>query len=257
MAPTSPPRGSVIVTVVGSADAFNTGSRGNACYLVQDGKGAFCVDFGPTALAGLKRVGFDPLDLDAVFLTHLHGDHFGGLHLLYIDAQYRAARRRPLHVGGPLGTAQLIEAWYDLAYRGAGARRVYPTRYHEWAPGAEAVVAGRRIRTFAAAHMRPKDGALHLRIRAGGRQLAFSGDTAWHEGLRALADGADLLVCDCTDLEPAKDGHLSWRVLEPELSKLQARRILLTHLGPAMRAASPSLKAKRVRFADDGLVIRL
>ncbi len=257
MAPASASRGSVTVTVVGSGDAFNSGGRGNACYLVQDDKGAFCVDFGPTALAGLKRIGFDPLDLDAVFLTHLHGDHFGGLHLLYIDAQYSAQRRRPLHIGGPVGTGRRLETWYGLAYRGAAARRAYQTLYHEWAPGKEVAAAGRRIRTYAAAHMKPRDGALHLRIGAAGRQVAFSGDTAWHEGLCALARRADLLLCECTDLQPAKDGHLSWAVLEPELPKLKARRIMLTHLGAAMRAAAPSLKAQRVSFADDGLVCRL
>lgn len=248
----------VSVTVIGSADAFNTGGRGNACFLVQDGEGAFCVDFGPTALLGLQRAGFDPADLDAVFLTHLHGDHFGGLHLLYIDAQYRAARRRPLVVGGPVGTEQRVEEWYRLAYGEAGARRRYRTRYLEWAPGAAARAAGRSVRTFAAAHMRPEDGALHLRIRAGERELAFTGDTAWNPNLPALADGADLLVCECTDVEHAEDGHLSWRELQPKLSELRARQIALTHLGPAMRARAKRIKAPAgVRFAEDGMVLRL
>lgn len=247
----------VSVTVIGSADAFNTGGRGNACFLVQDGGGAFCVDFGPTALEGLKRIGFDPADLDAVFLTHLHGDHFGGLHLLYIDAQYRARRRRPLVVGGPAGIERRVEEWYRIAYGEAGGGRPYETRYLEWPPGWAGRAAGRRVRTSAAKHMRPEDGALHLRIRTDGRELAFSGDTAWHEGLPALADGADLLICECTNAEPCADGHLSWQELEARLEELRARRIALTHLGPAMRGRAKSLAAPRVRFAEDGMVLRL
>jgi ribonuclease BN (tRNA processing enzyme) len=245
------------VTVLGSADAFNSGGRGNACCLVEDAEGAFCVDFGPTALMALKAHGFDPNDLDAVFLTHLHGDHFGGLHQLLIDAQYGSLRRRPLTIGGPVGTARRVEAWYKLAYGSAAARRTFPTRYLEWAPGDVGLAVGRRIRTFPALHMAPKDGALCLRIKSGKSVLAFSGDTGWTEHLPQLAQGADLFVCECTDDRYALDTHLSWEELAPRFSQLEARRIVLTHLSESMRNKLKQLAAPRVSFADDGTVVRL
>lgn len=245
------------VTVLGSGDAFNSAGRGNAGYLVEDARGAFCVDFGPTALQALKARRFDLERLDAVLLTHLHGDHFGGLHLLFIDAQFGTFRRRPLLVAGPRGTEETVERWYRLAYGEAGDRRTYPTRYLELAPGEARSVAGRRVRTFAARHMDPADGALLLRIDAGGAQLAFTGDTGWTDDLPALADGADLLVCECTDDRAGIDSHLSWERLAPRFGELGARRILLTHLSAAMRARAGARRAPRVRFADDGTVVRL
>jgi len=245
------------VTVLGSADAFNSGGRGNACYLVEDAEGAFCVDFGPTALMALKAQGFDPGDLDAVFLTHLHGDHFGGLQQLFIDAQFCHPRRRPLTIGGPVGTAKRVEAWYKLAYGSAGSRRTYATRYLEWAPGDVGLAVGRQIHTFRANHMAPRDGALCLRIKSGKGVLAFSGDTGWTDDLVPLAKGADLFVCECSEDRDAIDTHLSWEVLAPRFAQLEARRILLTHFSEAMRKKVRQLAAPRVHFADDGLVLRI
>jgi len=70
------------LTVVGCGDAFGSGGRGNACFLVESGTVTLALDFGATALVGLRRLGLDPNRLDAVVLSHLHGDHFGGLPFL-------------------------------------------------------------------------------------------------------------------------------------------------------------------------------
>lgn len=245
------------VTVLGSADAFNAGGRANACYLVQDAEGTYCVDFGPTALMMLKARGFDLNELDAVFLTHLHGDHFGGLHQLLIDAQFGTFRRRPLTIGGPVGTARRVEAWYKLAYASAAGRRTFATRYLEWSPGDIGLAVGRRIRTFRALHMSPKDGALMLRVKSGPVVLAFSGDTGWTDDVPELAKGADLFVCECTDDRNNIETHLSWESLAPRIPLLEARKILLTHFSQEMRRKVKQLAAPRVQFADDGTVVRV
>ena len=119
------------------------------------------------------------------------------------------------------------------------------------------LAVGRSIRTFPAAHMHARDGALCLRIKSGKSILAFTGDTGWTDHLPVLAKGADLLLCECTDDRNAIDTHLSWEVLAPRFPQLEARRIVLTHLSEAMRKKLKQLAAPRVQFADDGLVIRL
>jgi ribonuclease BN (tRNA processing enzyme) len=249
---------SAILTVVGSADAFNSAGRGNACYLVEDAAGAFCVDFGPTALAGLKRIGFEPNDLDAVLLTHLHGDHFGGLQLLFIDAQYRSGRARPLVIAGPPGTRERVEGLYRLCYGSAAEKpRKFAVEYVELAAGVQAKVAGRPVRTYAAHHMPPEEGAMHLKVRCGRATLAFSGDTAWSPSLPRLARGADLLVCECTEERGDPGPHLAFEQLVPRLGELPARRIVLTHLGEAMRRRAERRPPPRVRFAEDGMRIKV
>lgn len=246
----------VRLTVLGSANAFSSGGRGNAAYLVDDPRGAFTVDFGPTALRALRALDREPEAIDAVLLTHLHGDHFGGLHLLFIDAMYRSRRRRALTVAGPPGTARTVEAWIALAWgRAARRRRPFALRYVEYAPGSAVTVAGRRVRVFAARHQSPPEVSTCLRVETGGRTLAFSGDTRWTEELVELSRGADLFVCECTGALPTPK-HLSWVELAPQIGRLEARRILLSHLSDASRRALRT-KRGRVRPAEDGMVVEL
>ena len=68
------------------------------------------VDCGASSLVGLKAQRIDPSTIDVVVVTHLHGDHFGGLPFLVLDGQF-SRRSTPLVVAGPPGTrARLAEA---------------------------------------------------------------------------------------------------------------------------------------------------
>src|SRR5882724_4786828 len=73
------------VTVLGSGDAFGSGGRLNSAYLVESPGATFMVDCGTTVLQGLKRSGVDPARIDFICLSHLHGDHFGGVPFLFMD----------------------------------------------------------------------------------------------------------------------------------------------------------------------------
>lgn len=250
----------VSLTVLGSADAFNSGGRGHACYLLEDAHGAACIDFGPTAVASLKRFGRDPNDLDGVYLTHLHGDHFGGLQTLLVDAYYRGFRTRPLTIAGPTGTRARVTDLFTLAYRSiAKTPPRFPLVIVEYAPGDQSKILGRTVSVLQADHQNPPDEvACLLRIENGERILAFSGDTGWTDELVRVSAGADLFVCECSFHTTQVPQHLSWQELEPKLALLSAKRVLLTHLSDEMRAhAAQAAQSGKAEFADDGLRIAL
>jgi ribonuclease BN (tRNA processing enzyme) len=60
------------------------------------------MDCGASSLIAMRRFGVDPSAIDAVILSHLHGDHFGGVPFLILDGQF-TRRTRPLVVAGPPG----------------------------------------------------------------------------------------------------------------------------------------------------------
>ena len=253
------------VTCVGSADAFHGAGRGHTCWLIDDEHGAAMVDFGATALAGLRRLGRDPAqELDAVHFTHLHGDHIAGWPFLVLDAQHRARRSRPLLVTGPPGTRDRLQALWAACYADTAARSLgFSIDYRELLPGTEAVLAGRTVRVFRAQHMRPPHVALSLRIGP----VAFTGDTGAHGGLSELAQGAALLCAECTDLElraPADEAerrHLSWAELRTLLPALGVGRVLLAHLSAEARAAGSAIEREAsaldldLRICDDGTAV--
>jgi ribonuclease BN (tRNA processing enzyme) len=79
--------------VLGCGDAFGSGGRHQSAYLFEASDRLFLLDCGPTALLAMKRAGFAPRDLDAIILSHLHGDHFGGLPFFMIEYLYQQKRR--------------------------------------------------------------------------------------------------------------------------------------------------------------------
>ena len=83
------------LTVVGSGDAFGSGGRAHTCMRLDSEGSTIVVDFGASALTSWKRLGFSTDDVDAILITHLHGDHFGGLPFLLLECQFVARRRRP------------------------------------------------------------------------------------------------------------------------------------------------------------------
>jgi ribonuclease BN (tRNA processing enzyme) len=71
-----------------------------ACIMVETDTHRLLLDCGMTALASLGAAKVAPAEIDAVIISHLHGDHFGGLASLLLDATMRE-RPRPLSVAGP------------------------------------------------------------------------------------------------------------------------------------------------------------
>ena len=245
------------VTVLGSGDAFNSGGRAHSAYWIDDGPGAFTVDFGPTTLAQCKRLGRPPESLDAIVLTHLHGDHIGGLPVLLVDQQYRAGRTRPLTIAGPPGTAARLALLMQGAFPDVWARGFsFALPVIEYTVPGEVEVLGRRVRAVAAAHDRDHF-ACSIRIETSGRTLAFSGDTGWQEPLVELVRGADLFLCECSDVVAGYEAHLSLEVHTRERGRFEVRRLVLTHLGAAMRAAADRIRGDGWVLADDGDVIEV
>ena len=116
--------GSVTVQFLGSGDAFGSGGRFQACILVRADAGHVVLDGGASSLIAMKRFGVDPNEVDAVVLSHLHGDHFGGLPFLILDGQF-SRRTRPLTVAGPPGVEERVRAAMEVLFPGSSttARR--------------------------------------------------------------------------------------------------------------------------------------
>ena len=212
-----------------------------------------------------RALGRDPNELGAVVLTHLHGDHFGGLPFLQIHLTFVAERTRPLTILGPPGTQERVTALLGIVYGQSIAEHAqFEVEYVEIGPGQSADLLGSRWEAFPAVHLDPPDQALCLRVTGSdGSIVAFSGDTEPCPGLIDCARGADLLVAECTGMRPPMGAHTTWEDWPELLGSLEAKRIALTHLGENVRAELPAILAAGglpgppVELADDGLMIEI
>lgn len=240
--------------VLGCGDAFGSGGRNQSGYLVEASDRLFLLDCGPSTLPAMKRAGFDPNRLDAVLLSHLHGDHFGGLPFFFIEYLYGNPRRNPLHVAGPPETETRVCELFRLMYGGnATATELPPTRFHTLQPEKPTLIEGIEIFPFQVPHQ-VREVSLGLKVSCDQKQILFSGDSAWTDRFVDYARGVDLFLCECSFYDQGPGNHINFLSLKENLLHLKCKKLVLTHLGEAMLARNKELG---VTFADDGMVIEV
>jgi ribonuclease BN (tRNA processing enzyme) len=206
-------------------------------------------------LVALKAHGLDPNRVDGIVISHLHGDHFGALPFLLLDAQFLAQRERPLLIAGPPGTRARLDTLLEVFFpRSSTNKWRFPWKVLEIEVGQETDVMGYSVTTTEVVHYSGAPSTA-LRLFDGKTLFAYSGDTEWVEDLLLVADGADLFIVECYGYSGHMPGHLTWEVLKPRLRELNARRIMLTHMNPLMLAHLDEVRAAGALVAEDGAVI--
>jgi len=245
------------VTIVGSGDAFGSGGRFNTCFMIETSGRSLLLDFGASSLVALRAHGIDPNTVEGIMLSHLHGDHFGGLPFLLLDGQFYSRRTQPLVIAGPPGARDRIKALLEVFFpRSTRTPWRFPWEVIEIAPGVPGEVLGLKITTAEVIH---PSGAPSTAVRlADGRSvLAYSGDTEWTDALIPIADGADLFIIECYEHARVVAGHISWSILKARLADLKARRIMITHMNPSMLARTEEATSLGLLVAEDGLVLEV
>jgi ribonuclease BN (tRNA processing enzyme) len=245
------------LTIVGSGDAFGSGGRFNTCFQVETAQATVLIDCGASSMVALRARGLDPNRLDGVILSHLHGDHFGGLPFLLIDAQHLSRRRGPFVIAGPPGTRARLDAALEVLFPSSAATKWrFSWEVIEIEPGQPRDILGHRVVTTEVLH---PSGAPSTAVRFsdGGATLAYSGDTEWTDALLPIADGAQLFIVECSAYTGRIPYHLSWEILKSRLSDLRAHRIMITHMNSSVLAHLDEIRAAGVLVASDGDVVEL
>jgi ribonuclease BN (tRNA processing enzyme) len=242
----------VEITFIGSGDAFGSGGRFQTCIRLRADGATALVDCGATSLTAMRAQGVDPGSVRTVVISHLHGDHFGGLPFLVLDGQF-TRRTAPLTVLGPVGTQDRLHTAMETLYPGStGVRRRFEVRVRELdGAGGPHRDGPFSVRSWEVDHASGAP-ALALRVEAGGHAFGYSGDTAWTQALAPAADGADVFACEAYTWDQPVRYHLDYRTLCENADELAAGRLVLTHMGPRMLAR---LREAEHATAVDGLVL--
>lgn len=235
------------LTVLGCAGTYPGPDSPCSGYLVEHDGFRLVLDLGTGVLGSLQRHA-DLLDVDAVYVSHLHADHCLDLVAWSYARRYHpggAASRVPVY--GPQGLAERIVAAFE-APPDDRLREVY--EFHEVPVGTRQIgpftVTARRMNHPIECH--------GLRLEVAGRALAYSADTGATPQLTALAEDADVLLCEASwpDAPDRPRGlHLSGREAGEHAAQASAGRLLLTHLMPW---ADPDTVVGEARRAYDGPV---
>jgi ribonuclease BN (tRNA processing enzyme) len=249
---TSPEAVKLDVTILGSSDAFCSGGHPHATYLVETRQATLLVDCGPTVLLSLKRQGVDTASIDFVVISHMHGDHFGGLPFLLLEYLYERPRTRPFTVYGPRGIRERVETLMRALYPDVLPEKLgFQLDFVELEPERRITVADLELHPVRVPHQ-DEDVSLAVGFASGGKRMLYSGDSPWDDRFLELARGVDLFLCECTAYEESMGRHIQWTTLKPLVPKLGCKRLVLIHLGRDMRAHCGELG---VECATEGLKI--
>src|SRR5262249_43238586 len=237
---------------LGSGDAFGSGGRFQTCLHLQQGDQNLLIDCGASSLSAMKRVGLDPSNIGGALISHLHGDHFGGLPFLILDSQF-SKRTRSLLIAGPPGVRDRLMAAMEIFFPGSSsATRRFPLEFIEVS---EYVPTPLGPWTTTAFPVRHPSGApsYALRVQFGAKIMGYSGDTEWTDTLVAAAEGADLFICEAYSFEKHIPYHLSYKTLLARRDELKCKRLVMTHMHQDLL---DRLSEVTIEYANDGQVIQ-
>jgi ribonuclease BN (tRNA processing enzyme) len=215
------------LTVIGCSGSFPGPDSPASCYLLEAEGFRLVMDMGNGGLGVLQRHA-ELFGIDAICLSHLHGDHCIDLSSYWVARQYAPnGAQPPIPVYGPRGTAERVAAFCGEDVAAIRARfdvQELEPRSQEIGPF--------RVTTERMNHPVETFG---FRIEHVGRTLAYSADTGQTDALVRLAEGADVLLSEAsfrdTDENPP-DLHLTARQAGEYATRAGVGELVLTHLVP-------------------------
>ena len=229
---------------LGSGNAFASGRYWSSFLL----NGRYLFDASPVALPHLKKCGADLEDIEAIFISHFHADHFFGLPFLLLEYAEQTIRTKDLTIYGPPGIEERLRMVIQAGYPHLLTKKVsYQLKYVEMRDGLEGQVDGLKFTAGRVKHVDDFE-CFGFRVEVNGKRLAYSGDSTLCDGLISLADDVDVFVVECSCWDNTCGPHMGPNDLRELRRRLGPKpTFILTHLD----GGHSELNIENTLVADD------
>jgi len=252
------------LTVLGSGTSIPHARRSSPANWLDTAGGTLLLDMGSAALHRMAEEGCEWWNLDAVWVSHFHLDHFGGVAPFLFGTRYAPqtqGRTKPLTIYGPRGTRKLLTR-FDEAGDYKLFKQPFPVEVLEVSPRAEfELFEGLSAETFSTPHTSE---SLAVRLtEANGTSLVYTSDTGFTDALAGFARAANLFLMECSFFRSKPIArHLELEEAMRLARQSQARRVMLTHLYPEWDGVDIEAEARRLWDGEtiearDGLRIEI
>jgi ribonuclease BN (tRNA processing enzyme) len=253
------------LTVLGSGSAVAHPARSSSAYWLETAAGTILLDCAASAIHRMAQEKLDWVNLDAIWISHFHLDHLGGLAPFLFgtrNAPEMKTRAKPLKIFGARGLEKLLKS-FDAANNYKLFRQPFPLEVREVEATEEfEILPETRAATMKTPHT---DESLAIHIRdARGKTLVYSSDTGFTKALGAFARRVDLFVTECSFFkDKAVEKHLELAEAMFLIRYADPKKALLTHFyaewdavdfGAEVEKFKPSCE---VIQAQDGLRVEI
>ncbi len=244
----------VSIKFLGSGDAFGSGGRLQTCIFIESVESKYLLDCGASALISMKRFAMSTDEIDAILITHLHGDHFGGIPFFILDSQLISKRTRPLVIAGPPGIKERVDKAMEILFPGSsGVKQKFRIKFLDLYAGTPTMLNHDFVTAEEVVHASGSP-SYALRLDCAGKSIVYSGDTEWTDNLISILRGADLFIAEAYFFDKKIKFHLDYKTLLEKRDKLDCKRVILTHMNEDILYRLDSLE---LEYAEDGKEIIL
>jgi ribonuclease BN (tRNA processing enzyme) len=248
------------LVVLGSGTSVPHAQRAASGFWLQTETGSLLLDCSADTAHRMAQEGLDWPSLDAIWISHLHLDHCGGLASFLFGTKHApqtARRQKPLTIFGCQGIKKVMGAIDDANDYGL-FKQPFPVELRETGSGSEfEILPGLRASVYSTKHT-PESLAIRLTGRGGG-SLVYSSDTGYDEELAAFARDVDLFILECSfwrDNPTVRHLELAEAIRLAQIAR--PRLLLLTHLylewdGIDLESKARELWPGKTIAARDGL----
>ena len=216
--------------ILGSGTSVPHPARAASAYWLETSNGLLLLDMGPDTAHRMAEERLDWPNLDAIWISHFHLDHMGGLTPFLFGLKWAPeakSRTKALRIFGPEGLRRIIEA-VDSSNNYRLFEQSFPVDIAEVGPDAHfEILPGIVANTFSTFHT-PESLALRLKDP---KLFVYTSDTGFSDDLVQFAKHADLLLMECSYRrnKPVQK-HLELADAMRLAQECTPRKVVLTHL---------------------------
>lgn len=229
------------VTFAGVGEAFDE-YLANTSILIESGTSSILLDCGFSAPRAFWKVAGESMDLDMVYISHFHADHYFGIPALLVRF-IQEGRTNRLTILGPTGIEKRVKRLVEMAYSNALGKAEFDIYFIECSPGEEFRHAGFHLSFAMGDHLMP---CLALRLEANGKSLFYSGDGQPTTDTRQLAAGCDLVIHEAFALDKETPGHGTVKSSLEFAAQAGARACALVHMDRTVRRTMKGVTMSRI-----------
>jgi ribonuclease Z len=222
------------LTILGSGTMMPTKWRFPSSFLLEANGKKILLDCGHETMARLTEIGVDPRDIDIIFISHFHTDHFGDcfnlVHARFVGDWYENNKKhKNLVIVGPATIQEKFKLWRKIYWPEPDER--YPIEFYEGNTSYQ--LGDIHLETYPIVHV-PWFESIGIRMTIGNKTVVYPGDVGSKHDFDDLT--AKCKDADCLLIEPGNEkstpNHFTLEQIKELAEKASVKNVVLIHFKP-------------------------